>query len=247
MTDGRHPYFALIGAQRCGTTFIASQLKQFPNVLMAEPSSPEPKYFIGDRYGSMDHYLSTYFGSRSDGQILGDKSTSYIEFPDQVIPRMLECFPDARIVVSLRDPVERALSNYFFSKKHGYETRSLEQVFIEDVPPPTVAGEVSVNPFDYLKRGHYASYLQPFLDAFGSDRMHLMCYEEFTTDPAPFTELARFVGCDSPYIATDYQPVNQAERTEVVSDEVRRVLSAYYEPLHVELERQQGRSFDRWT
>jgi hypothetical protein len=106
----------IIGAQRCGTTYLYKVLDSHPEIYMAKPLRPEPKFFINDLEYSNGklYYENKYFSSIDDSiKVLGEKGTSYIEHPD-VSDRIKSFYPNAKIIVLLRNPVERAISNYFF-------------------------------------------------------------------------------------------------------------------------------------
>ena len=122
-------HFLVIGAQRCGTTWLVAQLDAQPSVAMARPVRPEPKVFLADLGPGQDlaWYEQTWFGHATDGQVLGEKSTSYLDRPD-AIPRVRALLGDVPLVVQLRDPVDRAVSHWRFSTRSGLEQRPLAEV-----------------------------------------------------------------------------------------------------------------------
>jgi len=149
-------YFFIAGGQRCGTTYLSNILDSHPSVCMAKPARPEPKFFLSETCmkKGLNYYLDTYFRDLnkdiSDLKI-GEKSTSYIEY--EFVPFRVKClFPNAKCIIILRNPVDRALSNYFFSLKNGIETRTLEEVFILKMKPPKINAKISVSPFKYYER-----------------------------------------------------------------------------------------------
>ena len=75
---------------------------------------------------------------------------------------------EAHVVVVLRDPVERAVSNWRFSTENGLETRPLEDGAAREPgrPAPWDPAVTSVSPFAYLERGRYVDYLEPWVGAF---------------------------------------------------------------------------------
>ncbi|MFB6258224.1 MAG: sulfotransferase [Flavobacteriales bacterium] len=239
----------IIGAQRSGTTYLYHVMNAHPSVRMAEPVWPEPKFFLDAEKlkGGREGYEKELFGELDEGLIPGEKSTSYIEFPT-VAERIHTLFPDARLIALLRDPVERALSNYWFSRKQGLEPRSLKDVFIEGTPPPFLESEVSVDPFDYLGRGEYAMQLRPFWESFGNDRVHVLIHEEFTGREEALRELYRSLGLDEvPVPDLGKESLNQGERKEDPDEaEVRDFLREYYEEAIKALEKALGRNLDVW-
>jgi hypothetical protein len=183
-SPGRH--FVVIGAQRSGTTYLRTLLGEHPDIAMTEPASPEPKVFLSDAVTEQGHdwYDTTYFTRGSDAARLGEKSTSYLEVPASIdrIRRVLG--PGTQVIVQLRDPVARAVSNWQLSSHHGLETRTLEQALEDNLHGPREwdPGRTSVSPFAYLERGCYADQLAPWRDAFG-DQLRVLILEELLADP----------------------------------------------------------------
>ena len=130
-------HFLVIGAQRCGTTWLHHQLEAHPQIAMARPTRPEPKVFLADLGPGQDHawYVDTWFRDATPGQVLGEKSTSYVDRPD-AIPRVRELLGDVPLVVQLRDPVARAVSHWRFSTESGLEERSLADALAANLDGP---------------------------------------------------------------------------------------------------------------
>ena len=157
-------HLLVVGAQRCGTTYLHTLLDGHPQLTMARPANPEPKVFVSEeltRRGA-EWYRETYFAHAEDEVLLGDKSTSYLEDPEAPI-RAAGMLGEVHVIAILRDPVRRAISNWRFSTDNGLETRSLETALTENLagPRPWDPERTSVSPFAYLERGRYLDYLVP--------------------------------------------------------------------------------------
>jgi hypothetical protein len=206
-------HFLVIGAQRCGTTWLRGQLESHPGIAMALPVRPEPKVFLDDLGPGQDlaWYDATWFAHARPGQVLGEKSTSYLDRPD-AIPRIRALLGDARLVVQLRDPVDRAVSHWRFSSESGLEQRSLDEALAANLegPLPWDPSVTSVSPYAYLERGRYVDALAPWLEAFGDD-LHVQLLEELLADPAGLAETFAHVGAD-PALAppVSLEPVNRS-------------------------------------
>src|SRR5712691_8572726 len=110
----RVDHFVIVGAQRCGTTYLYRLLDEHPEIEMAKPLRPEPKFFLDDdRFPLGLSYYESQFFSEAGPRVRGEKSTSYIE-SDVAAQRIKATLPGAPMVAVLRDPVERAISNYRF-------------------------------------------------------------------------------------------------------------------------------------
>lgn len=226
-------HFFIIGAQRCGTTYLYSVLEQHPDVCMARPVRPEPKVFLGDEAVSLDRdwYYSTFFHHANPKHVLfGEKSTSYLEYAE-VAARIAKVFTDARLLVMLRDPVARAVSNYRFSVQNGLETLEIGAAFAAESKRAgeQVSMRTSVSPFAYLRRGLYWNFLQPYLRIFGRNRMHVMIMEDFADSHTEYARLLEFLGLE-PFSADLRQKVNTSDGQSVtLADDLEKYCREYFQ------------------
>lgn len=194
----------IIGAQRSGSTYLYEVLDCHPEVSMAQPVRPEPKFFLNELLVSKgkNFYEETYFSNHKPGACyFGEKSTSYIESTDAA-KRIKKYYPDARVLIILRDPVLRAYSNYRFSVVNKLEPLSFEQALaIEETRFTTANFSTSVAPFAYRKRGRYIDYIEWYLDVFDSSQVCILIFEEFVNNLNKVQDLYRWLG-----IADDVTP-----------------------------------------
>ena len=167
------PHFILVGAPKCGTTSVHAMLSEHPDVYIPEYEIfffdvddviTHPDFFVR-RKGMSFHdyecdfeaYLAWYrslFSGAEPGQLIGEDSTTYLYSPD-VPRRIADLLPDVRLVALLRDPVERAYSQYWHNVRAGRHAVSFERT-------------LRTNPAALLPQGFYAEQLQRyqgFLDA----------------------------------------------------------------------------------
>ncbi len=165
-------HLLVVGAQRCGTTYLHDLLAAHPEIAMARPARPEPKVFLSDDLvgRGRNWYLDTFFAHATDERLLGEKSTSYLEYAEAAT-RAAAMLGDPLIIVQLRDPVQRAISNWAFSSDSGLETRTVAEALSANLEGtlPWDPDQTSVSPFAYLERGRYADYLGPWTAHFGDD------------------------------------------------------------------------------
>ena len=156
-------HFIIAGAQRSGTTYLYEVLDEHPEICMSKPVKPEPKYFIEKKKEDLilERYHKSFFNHCSDKtKIFGEKSTSYYERKESV-ELIAHLLPEVKIIFLLRNPVERAVSNYFFSINNGLEDRSIEEVFLKNkIHPKIDLNNISVNPYNYLGRGEYIQFIE---------------------------------------------------------------------------------------
>lgn len=215
-TAGNGNHFFIIGAQRSGTTSLYQALDAHHDIIMARPVQPEPKHFLvegSDQPAALATYESKFFSDTS-ARWCGEKSTTYIERPD-VAERIAVAYPSARIVVSLRAPLARAMSNHAFSTANGFETRPLVDGLT--APPDMQAADgnvgsalsnVSTSPFNYLGRSRYEQHLPVWLDRF-DERVCVLVFEELRDGPAR-TQLESFLDLE-PDSLPDFPHANRSE------------------------------------
>lgn len=242
-------FLCIIGAQRSGTTWLYNMLDAHPDITMARPAYPEPKYFLrpqSEVEGSRA-YMERYFTPGADAAIIGEKGTSYIEHPEAAA-RIKRMFPDARVIAILRHPVQRAISNFRFSVKHGIETRTMHDVFIRNVPEPAIPNGISVSPFNYIGRGDYAHGLLPYREAFGTN-LKVLIFEELVGHAKALSELYGWLGVDPAFSpAHPSNPVNASEKEERedLRPELSGKLSDLCAPLISKTEEFLERSIPSW-
>lgn len=194
-------HLLLIGAQRCGTTYLYSVLEAHPDIVMARPARPEPKVFLSPDMSErgIDWYHTEYFPHAENETVFGEKSTSYIEHP-QAASTASKVLGRASILVLLRDPVDRAVSNWRFSTANGLEERPLQEALTENLAATSAwnPSATSVSPYAYLERGRYADYLDAWYAIFGDD-VHVRFFEELVGRAGAVSELYDTLGVDATF------------------------------------------------
>jgi hypothetical protein len=170
----KEPFF-IIGAQRCGTTYLHELLDEHPDVAMAKPKKPEPKWFLDPVKAALGREAwETRLFPGTRARVLGEKGTSYIEHPEAA-GAILGAFPEARFIVVIRDPIARAVSNYRFSVANGLESLPIERALTPEAEERAFDGrKISASPFFYLRRGRYAQYLEAWAGHVPGGRIHVV-------------------------------------------------------------------------
>lgn len=218
----------IIGAQRAGTTFLYKKLQQIKGICLAEPLRPEPKFFLKnlDLPVDIEAYKRQYYKINPETVCCVEKSTSYYEYPS-VADKIKMCFPDAKIIFCARNPVDRALSNYRFSKQNGFETRTAADVFINKSAPPAFQ-HVSVNPFDYIGRGEYARHLRPYYNTFGEESIFITLFEDLVQNDK-FDKLLSFLGLEHEVAPSITDKINHTNADlDKYDDTIYHTLQAHY-------------------
>jgi hypothetical protein len=238
-------HFLVVGAQRSGTTWLHDRLAGHPQIAMARPATPEPKVFLSREPVDADDYRARFFGHAGPDDLLGEKSTSYLESataPD----RVAEALGEPRIVVQLRDPVARAVSNWSFSRDHGVERRPLAEALRAnlDGPVPWDPEASSVSPFAYLERGRYAGDVARWRDRFP---VHVQFLEEMLVEPARIGALFSWLGVADDVRPGGDEPVNASSTVgDEIDDELMARLRDYFADSDAALAQMLGRDLP-WT
>ncbi|MCA1682547.1 MAG: sulfotransferase [Actinobacteria bacterium] len=205
------PGFLIIGAQRSGTTSMFKTLVQHP--MVARPFLRKGVHYFDIRY---DNGFDWYRGRfplalparlrriRGGAPITGESSPYYMFHP-LAAQRIARDLPGVRLIVLLRDPVERAYSGHSHELARGYETEPFERAL--ELEGERIAGErerMLAEPgyesehwqhHAYVKRGQYHEQLVQLERLVGRDRLCVVDSHEFFTRPAPvFAEVTRFLG-----------------------------------------------------
>lgn len=167
MTRRQLPQFCVIGAVKAATTWIQAQLQCNPAIYMP---GPEPHFFSRDFERGWDYY-ETFFLDAPQGVILGEKSADYLAHP--LAPsRMAKALPDIPLLVQLRDPVERAYSDYKMLFRRGDVSGKVEDYLTSlDNPEPR-----------FLKDGLYGEHLQRWFDHFPKRNIFAFLFEDIRED-----------------------------------------------------------------
>lgn len=240
----------VVGAQRCGTTYLYHLLDGHPQITMARPVRPEPKVFLTDDVtGDPSAYDARLFAGRPATQVRGEKATSYLERP-AALDRIARTFPDAHVVVAVRDPIERALSNYRFTVDAGLEDRTADAALLADLEGherPYDRIRISVSPYAYVRRGRYVEHLRAVDARFRPERVHVVVYEDLTTGAGAIRRLYRALGVDDARVPDVLgRVVNPSAVDAALSASTRERLRAHYAAPNAALARRLGRPLPAW-
>jgi hypothetical protein len=248
----RLPDFIIGGAPRSGTTWLHTLLDRHPDVYMAKPIKPEPKFFLRDELYAkgLPYYSDTWFAGADASTIAGEKSTDYLESAP-ASARIARDLPRVKLIFVLREPVARAYSNYLWTKMNGLETEDfvtalrLEAQREHELPERLKF----TRPYSYFSRGLYADLLEPYLDRFRDSQLLITRFEDIVERPAALAEAVhRFLGV-TPRAgdAEGLGVINPSEGDATgLEDSVRRDLAARYVEPNRRLAALLGPSFRMW-
>lgn len=180
------PDFVIIGAAKAATTWIVHQLQQHPQVFLP---GPEPHYFSTE-YERGDAWYARWFDDATAEQTVGEKSADYLAHP-LAARRLQTLLPNVKLVVQLRNPVERAYSDYCMLYRRGTVGAPPEKYLARGAERPR-----------FLEDGLYHRHLSRFLDLFPRDQIALILHEDIRREPeAVITRISGHLGL-APHIAS---------------------------------------------
>jgi len=194
----------IIGAQRSGTTYLYKALDAHPEVFMAKPVKPEPKYFMKEENAGKgyDAYIESHFSMREGSTWFGEKSTSYLE-SELAAESISNTIQAPTLLVMLRNPVDRALSNYAYTCDNGLEPLDFEAALREESSRKESWQSMgtSVSPFAYTERGEYSRYLDQWAQVFGRERLILLVYEQLVGKQSAISALYERLGISPSFVS----------------------------------------------
>jgi len=178
----RLPSFLYIGASRSGSSWLFEILREHPEVFV--PIGKDMMFF--DRYfdRGVDWYAS-HFAKGSDAKAVGELSHDYF-LSRRYAERIRDVVPDVKLIATLREPGDWAISRYLWARSTGLRAR--------------VSFEEYVRRPEVLREASYAMNLQPFYELFPRERIRIQFFDDLREDPAAFArEVYAFIGVDQEF------------------------------------------------
>jgi hypothetical protein len=207
VTRTPRPDFLVIGAPKAGTTALHAALAQHPDVFVSSPK--EPKYWLcdgapppawcgpGDKHSQQewiwrdDHYFPLFAPARAD-QVRGESTPFYL-WSRGAHRRIAERLPDVRLVAVVRDPIDRAYSNWMHLWSDGLEPEADFETAFAAQDDRVRAGWA---PFwRYRDLGRYGEQLDHLFSYVAPERVLVLRYRDLVDDPRSAVDrVSRFLG-----------------------------------------------------
>lgn len=246
------PSFMLIGGQRCGTTSLFKYLAEHPQVMRPPVEKGTDYYTL--HYSRGNSWYRGHFPLRASAKLQGGRSAravafeacTYYMFHPFALERIAQDYPRLKLVVMLRNPVERAFSAYKHEYARGFETEAdFERAL--DLEHTRLRGEskrirddiqyesIGHRHHAYMARGQYVDQLERALMSFPREQLYVLDSESFFADPATeFGKLIQFLGL-AQYTPRHFSQHN-ARPSSAMPLGARARLEEHYEPYDRRLE-----------
>lgn len=271
-TKVAHPRFKpnlfLLGAAKAGTTTIHRYLSEIPSVCMSEPK--EPFFFEAEYELGLDFYRQRYFQHWNGETIIGDARHRNLYLP-YIAKRIFAVNPNAKLIICVRNPIERAYSHWWFWYSAEIESLSFEEAMQEDIER-IQAGWLTQTPqemdvykqvLDWTGKGIYRSYLDSgyyyqqicrYLEYFPKKQIKVVLFEDLEQDPYPLIkELENFI--DTNYYKQNtfslkkenvHVPDGHNRKRTPISENFRTFLRNHYQEHNNNLAQFIGRDLSHW-
>ena len=182
------PNFFIVGAPKAGTTSLYEYLSRHPEVYMPD-TIKEPDYFSHEEILQQQLYYKTthitdpgeykaLFAGVKDQKAVGEASVSYLFYPGTA-QKIYDFNPKAKILISLREPVERAYSHYLMDARLGLLEGSFEDIVFRKIKHK----HADMYYQQIVSLGEYAGQITRYLTLFGPDQVKVLFYDDLKADP----------------------------------------------------------------
>jgi hypothetical protein len=191
------------GAAKAGTTSLYALMAQHPDVTVT--SSKESDFFVDPRLYERGcaHYWSSCFAHRPDSHVYFEADPIYM-YARGCMARICECAPNARIVVMLRNPVERAYSQYLYRMTYERYQESFAEMCAREAS--RIRDEDQRLEYGCIDRSRYAAQIREIYAHFPRQQVYFILFETFIADQQrQFSDLLSWLGL-APIVA---EPVRE--------------------------------------
>jgi hypothetical protein len=223
---GKLPDFLIVGCQKSGTTFLGISLQKHDDVYMRPW---EVHFFDREFHRGIEWYKSLF----DSDKICGEQTPRYV-LTDKWVERIYNAIPNAKLIFIMRNPVERAYSQYQHYVRKGWD--------LANVPFEEALKYKADDPCSILNRGLYLQQLQRLFKYYDESSIHIMVMEELEIDSlGELNKMCSFLGVGE----YNYDINFKRNKYEPMLDETRHYLSEFYESSNAKLYEFLGRNL-KW-
>ena len=173
--------FVMVGCQRCGSTWVDAALREHPEIFL--PSQKQTYFFDAHYDKGIDWYLNHFRDISPSQTAVGEISTGYCLI--RAVPLMAKHLPHVKIIMAMRNPIDRAYSN--FQVRKAVNNWSSFESALEEEP-------------DFYERGRYIEQIEELLKHYPRKQLHLILYDDLMANDREYLkEMLTFIGVDDSF------------------------------------------------
>lgn len=243
------PSFFIAGVEKCGTSSLFNYLLQHKSII---PPQRKDTYFFSNnnRFKKGQDFYRAFFAHkyyqklaelrRRNKTITFDSTAIYFDYP-QVPERIYNMFPNAKIILMLREPVSRAYSNYNMAVKFGFETLPFEKAIeMEQERVKWFENSAYYKGHNfafqrviYKSRSVYIHHIPAWKNVFG-ENLYIEFAENLSAKPQEtFNGVLDFLGLK--HQTVNFEKLNEGNYKSKLNEEVKRKLTEYFRPYNQDL------------
>lgn len=227
--------FMIIGAQKGGTTSLHLYLTEHPQIISS--MIKEIPFWTEQFHRGLEWYFSHFPPIPKGYSYLAGEATPINFNSPEIAKTIFQFFPKVKLILLLRNPIDRAVSHYYHWLSLKWELRSFEEAVQSELNTSNLDNE------GYLARGLYIKFLEQWLQVFPREQFLILSSEEFYANPDQKTgEVLQFLGLPE-YHLLQYKKYNTRPYPSI-STETRSLLQNYYQPYNQQLEDFLGMKFN---
>ena len=253
------PDFYIIGFAKCGTTSLFEYLISHPNI--HPPKGKEIDFFdrlysrginwykVGFPFTIQKFIEKVFFRKKF---LTGEATPRYIEHP-HAINRIKQITPNAKFIILLRNPIDRAFSQHNMNVKNDYEINNFNDALKEE--PRRISNRIekmtndityyswNYDLYAYLEHGLYVDKIKRWMEVFPKEQFLIIQSEEFFKNPSKtYNDVLKFLGLPSHDLKT-YEPIRKQKKS-ILKKQTQQKLQNYFKPHNEKLYNFLGKKFD---
>jgi len=254
------PDFIIIGAARCGTTSLYEYLMQHPDIYQGvgkEIHYFEQLYKRGINWYKVcfplkiqKFFINNILRKRF---LTGEATPRYLDHP-AVPKRIQKLIPNVKLIVLLRNPIDRTFSHYAMNVKNGFEKLEFEQAIKNETERVKEAYEFILKTnehsldyylYAYLERSTYVNKIRRWFEVFPKEQIMIIQSEEFFSNPSKiYNKVLKFLNLPRFELPEYKKRMGGQYKKNSMDPDTRKKLSDYFRPHNEELNRLLGINFD---
>ncbi len=243
------PDFIIIGVQKGGTSSLIQLLKQHKHI---RTSFFKEVHYYDLNYDKGSNWYKAFFPFKKNGSYIYGEASPYYIFHPGVPERVYKDNPATKLILLLRDPIDRCYSQFQMERRKGKEKlETFEDAIAAEETRTKISIDTNNNDnftadhqtYTYLARGRYKEQIDRWLKYFSKDQLLIIQSEKFFADPVGVTTTVHsFLGVE-PISPKDTRPKNKGEYLPV-KDSTIQFLRTYFKPYNMALSEFLNETFD---